>query len=100
DNADRWSEPRGAAVVRMSSIPSVCSLWLMPRLARLERGDPPLRAVLLIDHRAFDLADEGVDLAIRCGRGGWPQRVSVRLFEEWCFPIASPDLARRIGEGA
>jgi DNA-binding transcriptional LysR family regulator len=29
-----------------------------------------------------------------------PHRVSVKLFEEWCFPIASPQLARQIGEGA
>jgi DNA-binding transcriptional LysR family regulator len=100
DNSDRWSEPRGGAVVRLSSIPSVCSLWLMPRLARLEHGDPSLRIVLLIEHRAVNLADEAVDLAIRCGRGGMPHRVSVKLFEEWCFPIASPELAKKIREGA
>jgi DNA-binding transcriptional LysR family regulator len=100
DNSDRWSEPRGVAVVRVSSIPSICSLWLMPRLAKLEVADPHLRIVLLIEHRSVDLADEAVDLAIRCGRGGMPQRVSVQLYEEWCFPIASPELTRRIGEGA
>jgi LysR family transcriptional regulator, glycine cleavage system transcriptional activator len=99
DQSDRWSEPRGNAVVRLSSIPSVSSLWLMPRLAQLEAGNPGLRVVLLIDHRPFDLEDEGIDLALRCGRGAMPGRVSVKLFEEWCFPIASPALARRIGAG-
>jgi DNA-binding transcriptional LysR family regulator len=99
DTSDRWSEPRGPAVVRVNSMPSVCSLWLMPRVAQFEAGDPPLRIILLIDHRMADLADQGVDLAIRCGRGGLPGRVSVKLFEEWCFPIAAPDLARRIGTG-
>jgi DNA-binding transcriptional LysR family regulator len=100
DNSDRWSEPRGAAVVRLSSIPSICSLWLMPRLAKFEEGDPALRIVMLIEHRSANLADEAVDLAIRCGRGGMPNRVSLKLFEEWCFPIASPEFARLIGEGA
>ena len=99
DTSDRWSEPRGPAVVRVNSMPSVCSLWLMPRVARFEAGDPPLRVILLIDQRTVDLADMGVDLAIRCGRGGLPGRISVKLFEEWCFPIAAPDLARRIGAG-
>jgi LysR family transcriptional regulator, glycine cleavage system transcriptional activator len=99
DTSDRWSEPRGPAVVRVNSMPSVCSLWLMPRVARFETGEPPLRLILLIDQRTIDLADQGVDLAIRCGRGGLPGRVSVKLFEEWCFPIAAPDLARRIGTG-
>jgi len=99
DTSDRWTEARGAAVVRFSATPSVCSLWLMPRLRALEAGDPALRIVLQVDHRRVDLDDEGIDLAIRCGRGGAPGRVSVQLFEEWCFPVASPELARAIGEG-
>jgi DNA-binding transcriptional LysR family regulator len=99
DTSDRWSEPRGPAVVRVNSMPSVCSLWLMPRVARFEAGDPALRVILLIDQRTIDLADQAVDLAIRCGRGGLPGRASVKLFEEWCFPIAAPDLAARIGTG-
>ena len=99
DTSDRWSEPRGPAVVRVNSMPSVCSLWLMPRVAQFEAGDPPLRVVLMIDQRTVDLADQGVDLAIRCGRGGLPGRVSVKLFEEWCFPIAAPALAKKIAPG-
>jgi len=99
DTSDRWSEPRGPAVVRVNSMPSVCSLWLMPRMASFEGGEPPLRVILLIDHQTVDLADQGVDLAVRCGRGGVPGRISVQLFEEWCFPIAAPALAKRLGTG-
>ncbi|KRE16200.1 transcriptional regulator [Bosea sp. Root483D1] len=99
DSSDRWSEPRGTAVVRFSATPSVCSLWLMPRWQRLESGDPAVRIMLQVDHRKVDLEEEGIDLAIRCGRGGTPGRVSVQLFEEWCYPIASPELAKAIGEG-
>ena len=46
DTTDRWSEPRGAAVVRLTSIPSVSGLWLMPRLHALEDGPTRLRIVL------------------------------------------------------
>ncbi|MCV9935742.1 LysR substrate-binding domain-containing protein [Boseaceae bacterium BT-24-1] len=99
DSSDRWSEPRGTAVVRFSATPSVCSLWLMPRWQRLESGDPTVRIMLQVDHRKVDLEEEGIDLAIRCGRGGTPGRVSVQLFEEWCYPVASPELAKAIGEG-
>ncbi len=100
DTSDRWTEARGTAVVRLSSIPSVSSLWLMPRLFRLEGGDPKLRVSLIIDHSFLDLEAEGIDLALRCGRGAVPGRVSVKLFEEWCFPIASPALATELGPGA
>lgn len=99
DTSDRWTESRGSAVVRLSSIPSICGLWLMPRLTKFEGGRPSLRITLSADHRHVDLADEGIDLAIRCGRGTVPNRISLQLFEEHCFPIASPKLAAEIGPG-
>ena len=99
DTSDRWTEQRGAAVVRLSAPPSVCALWLMPRLSGLEAGDPALRIVLQAEHRKVDFEEEGIDLGVRCGRGGAPGRVSVQLFEEWCFPVASPASATAIGEG-
>ena len=82
----------------MASLPSVSGLWLMPRLRQLESGEPKLRIELIIDHRENALAEDGLDLALRCGRGGIPRRISVRLFEEYCFPIAAPYLARAIGK--
>lgn len=104
DSSDRWVESKGSAVVRLASLPSVSGLWLMPRLralevGALEAGEPNLRVELIIDHRESNLADDGIDLALRCGRGGIPKRISVQLFEERCFPIAAPELAARIGTG-
>lgn len=98
-NSDRWVEPRGTAVVRLASIPSVSGLWLMPRMAALENHPTRLRIVLDVDNRQADLADEGIDLSVRCGRGRIPGRVSVQLFEEQIFPVASPELAKEIGRG-
>lgn len=100
NTTERWSEPRGTAVVRLTSIPSICGLWLMPRLSALENGPTKLRIVLDIDIRQADLDDEGIDVSIRCGRGRITGRISVQLFEERCFPIASPALAEEIGAGA
>jgi LysR family glycine cleavage system transcriptional activator len=100
DGSDRWIDARGSAVVRLTSIPSISGLWLMQRLAAFEVGDPPLRIELSVEHRHVDLESEGGDLAFRCGRGRIPHRISVKLFEEMCYPIASPRLAHRIGRGA
>ncbi|MEE1611937.1 LysR substrate-binding domain-containing protein [Microvirga sp. CF3016] len=99
DSSDRWIERKGAAIVRLTSIPSVSSLWLMPRLRAFEEGEPSLRIEFVVEHRNIDLEAEGIDLAIRCGRGSLPGRISIRLFEEHCFPIASPALAGSFGPG-
>lgn len=99
DGSDRWIDARGSAVVRLTSIPSISGLWLMQRLAAFEGGDPPLRIELTVEHRHVDLDAEGGDLAFRCGRGRIPNRISVQLFEEMCYPIASPALAERISGG-
>lgn len=100
DNTDRWAEPRGGVVVRLATIPSICGLWLIPRLSSLETSPSPLRILLEVDNRQIDLADEGIDLSLRCGRGGIPGRISLQLFEEMCFPIASAPLAKEIGTGS
>lgn len=100
DSADRWVDRRKGSVVRLTSIPSICGLWLIPRLAELEVGDPLLHIDLVVEHRAADLDADGIDLAIRCGRGTIPGRQSVQLFEEYCFPIASPEMASAIGHGS
>ena len=99
DTTDRWSDPRGTAVVRLTSIPSISGLWLMPRLHTLENGATQLRIVLDVDNHQSDLANDGYDLSIRCGRGKIPGRISIQLFEEHCFPTASPALAAKIGRG-
>lgn len=55
DNTDRWREQRGPAVVRLATIPSICALWLIPRLTALEKGEPKLRITLHVDIRQNDL---------------------------------------------
>jgi len=100
DSADRWIEPRGISVVRLTSLPSICGLWLTPRLRQLEAGEPPLRIELLVEHRTADLEADGIDLALRCGRGAVPGRISVQLFEEYCFPLATPEIAAILDTGA
>ncbi|WP_117192386.1 LysR substrate-binding domain-containing protein [Rhizobium terrae] len=91
---ERWLPRRNKAVVRLSVTPSVASLWLFPRLSRLEANDIHLDFVL--EHRLADFS-EGIDLAIRCGRGPWAGVRSLPLWHEKLFPVASPALAERLG---
>lgn len=96
NSGERWSPRRAKAVVRLSVTPSVASLWLFPRLARLEGSDIHLE--LILEHRLADLG-EGSDLAVRCGKGPWAGVRGVQLWQEKAFPIASPALAKRLRRG-
>jgi LysR family glycine cleavage system transcriptional activator len=95
--SERWRPRHGRTTVRLSVVPSFARLWLLPRLAALEQALPQVRIDLGIEHRAVDLDAAEADVAIRYGRGHWPG-LSVRaLFDETLVPVASPDLAARLG---
>lgn len=96
----RWQTARSAELVRITALPSITGLWLIPRLSALEGGDPPLRIDLLIEDRAAELTGEAIDLAIRWGHGRRPGRIGMPLLHDQCYPIASPALAARVGAGA
>ncbi len=91
---ERWLPRRNKTVVRLSVTPSVASLWLFSRLPRLEGDDIHLELVL--EHRLADFS-EGIDLAIRCGKGPWAGVRSLPLWQEKLYPIAAPVLAERLG---
>jgi len=54
-------------------------------MAALENSPSKLRIVLDVDIRQADLADEAIDLSVRCGRGGIPGRISVAAFRGICL---------------
>ena len=56
--------------------------------------------MLQVEHRKVDFEDRGRRSWHTLRARGAPDRLSLKLFEEWCFPIASPELAAAIGEGA
>ncbi len=83
--------------VRMSTLPSVARLWLLPRLGALETELPPGRVIdVVTDHRLARLDAREADVAIRLGYGGWPGTRAEPLFGDRVLPVASPALAARL----
>lgn len=94
DTDERWLPRRNKAVVRLSVTPSVASIWLFSRMPKLEASDIHLE--LILEHRLADFS-EGIDLAIRCGKGPWAGVRSLPLWQEKLVPIAAPAIAERLG---
>lgn len=81
--------------VRVGVVQSFARLWLVPRLAALEGTPPDLRVEPEIDNRHMTLSDARV--AIRLGRGSWPNVLSEPLFGEVLRPFASRAIAAELG---
>lgn len=98
--AEQWRPHRGVHTLRISVVPSLARLWLLPRLAALQGTPPDLFLDVTVDHRAVDLRDGEVDLAIRYGAGSWPDLQATLLFREQLVPVAAPALATTLGRNA
>jgi len=88
---------RHGDTLTVSLMPSVASSWLVPRLPRFVARHPQIELSLQSSTQLVDFAREGVDCALRFGRGEWPGVRADFLFEEWLTPVASPELLARIG---
>ncbi|MGF1503176.1 MAG: transcriptional regulator GcvA [Paracoccaceae bacterium] len=79
-------------VITVSVAPSFASKWLVPRLDRLREAEPDLDIRIDATDTPADFHGDGVDLAIRYGRGRYPGLEVERLLDEVSFPVASPAL--------
>jgi LysR family glycine cleavage system transcriptional activator len=81
-------------VLTVSMLPSFAARWLLPRLGRFMQRHP---AIAVNIHTSFTLVDferDEVDLAIRFGRGNWPELEAQKFLEDEYFPVASPRFNR------
>ncbi len=86
-----------AGRVRISAPPGFTRACLLPVLPRLLDAHPEIHVEIQASYDLVDLADEGVDLALRTGAlAGLPGHVSQALFSSpWCAYATPGYLARR-----
>ena len=86
--------------VRVSALTSFSTLWLVPRLPRLQARHPDMRLLLATGMRPVDLAAEPFECAIRWGRGNWPGLTATLLFRERPVVVVNPRLLTERGSVA
>ena len=67
------------------------SYWLMSRVAQFRVAHPEVELRLVAAAPVADLATARIDLAVRYGRGTWPNVEAVHLLDNEVFPICAPD---------
>ena len=90
---------RDRGEIRLSTVTTFASHWLIPRLADFQARHPLIEVTISTTTRAVDLGREDIDVAIRHGRGNWKGLTSALLFKETLMPIASPSVAARLRLG-
>ena len=88
----------GALRLSITMLPSVASRWFVPRLTRFRKRRPDIEVQVIAEPRLLDLRAEGIDLAIRFGRGLYPGYAVTELMPDWVFPVCSPEFlaSRRV----
>ena len=86
----------GRRVVQLTVVQSFGSRWLMPRLPLFTAREPEIEVRIDASPILADLARDPFDLAIREGRGVYPDAESVLLFPLEYFPVASRAVMRTL----
>jgi LysR family glycine cleavage system transcriptional activator len=88
---------RGEAVLTVTTTPSFGARWLAPRLGRFVEKHPDIELSVRHTRATLDLAREGIDVALRWGRGHWPGVEAELLGPSVLAPMAAPDYVGKLG---
>jgi len=83
-------QPDDEGPLKVTMLPSVASLWLIPRLPGIRSRHPDLDVQVIADPRLLDLRAEGIDVAIRFGRTPHPGYSVTRLMSDRVLPVCTP----------
>lgn len=77
----------------LSSVHAFAGRWLTQRMSRMPPEIGELE--LSVDSKLSNFVSDGVDAAVRYGKGPWPGVESVHLFTESFYVVASPTFLQR-----
>ena len=80
-------EAKSPNAVSLSTTPSFAARWLLPRLPGFERAHPGVELSVLVDQKLDPPGARGIDLAVRMGRGPWPELDCTPLMDETLYPV-------------
>jgi LysR family transcriptional regulator, glycine cleavage system transcriptional activator len=88
---------RRAGPLQITLLSSFLQLWLLPRIRSFRRKFPDVELRFHTSRELVDFSRTTNHIAIRFGRGNYPNMHSEKLLDDWLVPVASPDLIKQHG---
>lgn len=89
---DRLKRRDNDHVLTVSTLASMASKWLLPRISTFQKAHPDIDVRITTSTSLVDFRSGDVDAAIRYGRGQWPGLRADWLTADHLFPVCSPAL--------
>src|SRR5688572_6600684 len=97
---DAFDGGKGREVLSVGCVGTFALGWLLPRLGAFRAEHPFVDLRLTTNNNRVDIAEEGLDFAIRFGDGAWHGTDAAFLFDAPLTPLCSPEIAARLREPA
>jgi LysR family glycine cleavage system transcriptional activator len=81
-----------SSVLTVSTLDAFASKWLVPRLFKFRRAHGDIDVRLSTSLKLADFVSDGIEIAIRYGRGQYPGVTTELLMQEDLSPVCSPAL--------
>jgi LysR family glycine cleavage system transcriptional activator len=88
---------RRAGPLQITTLASFLQVWLVPRIRSFRRKHPTIDLRFHTSVELVDFARSNNHVAIRFGRGNYPNLHSEKILDDWLVPVASPDLIKQYG---
>lgn len=96
DTLDLMAHQGTGGTIKLATVPTFATRWLMPRLPQLAKTHPDITVHMDVQTRPFLFADTGFDAALYAGTPeqvrNWPGIEAVHLMDEDVVPVCSPRL--------
>ena len=99
EKASRQMANRNAkGILKISLLPSFATKWMAKRIWKFQDKYPDIEVSISAFEGLADFKREDIDIAIRYGRGHWPDVYCEPLFEERVFPICNRSVYKKLAE--
>jgi LysR family transcriptional regulator, glycine cleavage system transcriptional activator len=86
-----------AGPLQISLLSSFLQIWLLPRIRSFRRKFPDIELRFHTSRDLVDFSRSSNHIAIRFGRGDYPNVHCEKLLDDWLVPVARPELIKQYG---